>query len=128
MTCNFIVFFVFSLVITSCTIDDSFDCTVSNQSDKKVYVALQTGLDNNLNGFQDPAAIAYYQIDAMMINNYIGYENDFAEGNKLSVIFVTETVFNSNSWKELLDNELFAKRVNLSFNELANTGCNIAYP
>ena len=128
MVRHFIVLLFFSLLLAGCSEDDEFEYVIDNQSSEKIFVSYQTAGENLLSAFADPTNDLTGQIEANSPKKFYNYEYGLREGRALSILFVTQGTIDANSWQDILDNELFEKRIDLTLNELAAAGYKISYP
>ncbi len=123
-----ILLIVAAITLTACSFEEEYNSyNVTNNTAEEIYIAFD--YDNTvISSFTDPGdGNTNRVIPAGGKFLYTVDEGILTDDKKLTLIIVTKTVYDANSWQDIVDNDLFDQRFDLGLDEVRALDNNIIY-
>ncbi len=123
--------FLLSLImitVFSCQIEEELiNYNVTNNSAEEIYIAFDYG-NSVISSFDDPLiSDGNNVIPSMESYQYSVNEDELTSLLELTLIIVTKSVYESNSWQDIVDNDMYDQRYDLTRSELKDLNNVIIY-
>ncbi|GAK93085.1 hypothetical protein JCM19298_1804 [Nonlabens ulvanivorans] len=122
-----IFLFIAVVTIISCSIEEDYNTfNVTNNSSEEIYIAFD--FDNSvISSFEDSSLESSRIIQSMNSNLFSVDESVFSGNKELTLIVITKNVYDTNSWQDIVDDNLFDERYDLTLSELREINNEIVY-
>ncbi|PQJ32137.1 hypothetical protein BST92_09470 [Nonlabens arenilitoris] len=122
-----IFLFIAVVTIISCSIEEDYNTfIVTNNSSEEIYIAFD--FDNSvISSFEDSSLESSRLIQSMSSSLFSVDESVFSGNTDLTLIIISKDVYDTNSWQDIVDNQLFDERYDLTLSELRELNNEIVY-
>lgn len=122
-----IFLFIAVVTIISCSIEEDYNTfIVTNNSSEEIYIAFD--FDNSvISSFEDSSLESSRVIQSMSSSLFSVDESVFSGNTDLTLIIISKDVYDTNSWQDIVDNQLFDERYDLTLSELRELNNEIVY-
>ncbi|GAK77471.1 MULTISPECIES: hypothetical protein [Nonlabens] len=122
-----IFLFIAVVTIVSCSIEEDYNTfNVTNNSSEEIYIAFD--FDNSvISSFEDSSLESSRIIQSMSSNLFSVDESVFSGNKELTLIIITKDVYDTNSWQDIVNDNLFDERYDLTLSELREINNEIVY-
>tara|TARA_R110002012_G_scaffold213387_5_gene384510 strand:- start:1305 stop:1688 length:384 start_codon:yes stop_codon:yes gene_type:complete len=122
-----IFLFIAVVTIISCSIEEDYNTfNVTNNSSEEIYIAFD--FDNSvISSFEDSSLESSRIIQSMSSNLFSVDESVFSGNKELTLIIITKDVYDTNSWQDIVNDNLFDERYDLTLSELREINNEIVY-
>ncbi|GAL74916.1 hypothetical protein JCM19275_955 [Nonlabens ulvanivorans] len=119
--------FIAVVTIVSCSIEEDYNTfNVTNNSSEEIYIAFD--FDNSvISSFEDSSLESSRIIQSMSSNLFSVDESVFSGNKELTLIIITKDVYDTNSWQDIVNDNLFDERYDLTLSELREINNVIVY-
>ena len=122
-----IFLFIAVVTIISCSIEEDYNTfIVTNNSSEEIYIDFD--FDNSvISSFEDSSLESSRVIQSMSSSLFSVDESVFSGNTDLTLIIISKDVYDTNSWQDIVDNQLFDERYDLTLSELRELNNEIVY-
>jgi|GEM_PF-5720667 len=124
---RFILLLFTAFSITACTLEEeTVNFRFTNNTSEEIYVSYD--FDNPVvASFVDPASNSANIIPAMGSFLQSAYLSLFSQEKEMTLIIVTKSVYDSNTWQDIVDNDLYDVRYDVTLAQLRDMNNEFIY-